>query len=174
LGLEPLEFEQFVFSGKSGRQAQLGQKTSAAHWLWLGDYFELNEAELAEMQHDFFAGDALNEALVEHIKRLRRAGYRTGLLSNFMDDARTIWTEIYPFIQHFDGIILSSEVGLLKPDPQIYYLAAESIGVDVTEALFVDDFSENVKGAKAVGMQTIHYIDPEAAWRELTAITGVK
>lgn len=174
LGIDPLEFEQLVFSGESGRQAQLGQKTSAAHWRWLGVYFGLTESQLAEMQHDFFAGDALNEPLVEHIKRLRRAGYRTGLLSNFMDDARRVWTEVYPFIQHFDGIIVSAEVGLLKPDPQIYYLAAKSAGVDVTEALFIDDFSENIKAARAVGMQTIHYVDPEAARRELAAMTGVE
>ncbi|MBI1881714.1 MAG: HAD family phosphatase [Chloroflexi bacterium] len=174
LSMEPLEFEQFVFSGESGRQAQLGQKTSAAHWRWLGDYFGLTEATLAEMKHDFFAGDALNESLVEHIQRLRQAGYRTGLLSNFMDEARRIWTEVYPFIQYFDGVVVSAEVGLLKPDPQIYYLAAESVGVDVPEALFIDDFSENIAAAKAVGLQTLHYVDPETAGRELAAITGVK
>lgn len=174
VGMKPFDFEQFVFSGESGRQTQLGQKTSTAHWHWLGDYFNLTKTQLAEMRHDFFDGDALNEPLVEQIKRLRQAGYRTGLLSNFTDDARHVWTEVYPFIQYFDGMVISAEVGLLKPDPQIYYLAAESLGVAVTEALFIDDFAENIEGAKAVGMQTLHFVDPEAAQRELTALTGVK
>jgi epoxide hydrolase-like predicted phosphatase len=174
LGLDPWEFEKFVFSGESGRQAQMGQKTAATHWRWLGDYFNLDEAGLAEIQADFFAGDALNKPLLEYIKRLRLAGYRTGLLSNFMDDARRLWAEVYRFIDYFDGIVISAEVGLMKPDSKIYYLAAESVGVQVTEALFVDDFAENIEGAKAVGMQTLHFTDPDAARQELVKITGVK
>jgi epoxide hydrolase-like predicted phosphatase len=173
LGMDPAEFEQFVFSGESGRQAQLGQKTSAAHWRWLGDYFKLDEASLTEIQSDFFAGDALNEPLLEYIKHLRHADYRTGLLSNFGDNARRLWTEIYPFIKYFDGIVISAEVGLLKPDPQIYHRAAESVGVQVTEALFVDDFAENIEPAKAIGMQTLHFTDPDVAQQQLAAITGV-
>ena len=173
LGMDPAEFEQFVFSGESGRQAQLGQKTSVAHWRWLGDYFKLDEAGLAEIQSDFFASDALNEPLLEYIKHLRHAGYRTGLLSNFGDNARRLWTEIYPFIEYFDGIVISAEVGLMKPDPQIYHLAAESVGVQMIEALFVDDFAENIEAAKAIGMQTLHFTDPDVAQQQLAAITGV-
>jgi epoxide hydrolase-like predicted phosphatase len=173
-GLDPWEFENFIFSGESGRQAQMGQKTVTTHWRWLGDYFKLDEAGLTEIQADFFAGDALNESLLEYIKRLRQAGYRTGLLSNFGDNARHLWTEVYPFIDYFDGIVISAEVGLMKPDPKIYYLAAESVGVQVTEALFVDDFAENIEGAKAVGMQTLHFTDPDTAQQELAKITGVK
>jgi epoxide hydrolase-like predicted phosphatase len=173
VGMTPAEFEQFIFSGESGRQAQVGQKTNAAHWRWLRDYFGLDEASLAEMRRDFFAGDALNESLVAYIKRLREAGYRTGLLSNFTDSARRVWTEVYPFIQYFDGVVISAEVGLMKPDPKIYHLAAESVGVKAPEALFVDDFSENIEGAKAVGMQALHFTDPETTQRQLIAITGV-
>jgi 2-haloacid dehalogenase len=62
----------------------------------------------------------------------------------------------------------------MKPDPKIYYLAAESVGVQVTEALFVDDFAENIEGARAVGMQALHFTDPDTARQELAAITGVK
>ncbi len=173
VGMSLAEFEQFVFGGESGRQAQLGQKTNEVHWRWLGDYFGLNESGLAEMRRDFFAGDALNESLVAYIKRLREAGYRTGLLSNFTDSARRVWTEVYPFIQYFDGVVISAEVGLMKPDPKIYHLAAESLGVQAPEALFVDDFIENIEGAKAVGMQVLHFTDPETARRQLIAITGI-
>jgi HAD superfamily hydrolase (TIGR01509 family) len=173
LGMDAWEFETFVFSGESGRQAQLGQKTTAAHWRWPGDYFKLAETDLAELRRDFFAGDRLNEPLVAYIKRLRQAEYRTGLLSNFMDDARHVWTEVYPFIDQFDGIVISAEVGLVKPDPQIYQLAAESVGVDLTEALFIDDFSENIEAAKKLGMDTIHSTDPETAQHQLVELTGV-
>lgn len=173
LGMDAWEFETFVFSGESGRQAQLGQKTTAAHWRWLGDYFKLAETELAELRRDFFTGDHMNEPLVAYIKRLRQADYRTGLLSNFMDEARHVWTEVYPFIDLFDGIVISAEVGLVKPDPQIYPLATQSVGVDLSEALFIDDFSENIEAAKRLGMQTIHYTDPETAQQQLVELTGV-
>ncbi|MCK6624341.1 MAG: HAD family phosphatase [Anaerolineae bacterium] len=174
LGLDPLEFETFVFSGESGRQAQLGEKTSAAHWRWLGDYFQLAEPELTELRRDFFAGDVLDEALVAHIQRLRQAGYRTGLLSNFWDVARRLWVEVYPFIHLFDGVVISSEVGLMKPDPRIYHLAAERVDVVPAEALFIDDFIQNIEGARAVGMQTIHFTNPEVAQQTLTEMTGVE
>lgn len=174
LGMDAWEFENFVFNGESGRQAQLGQKRFEAHWQWLGNYFELAEAELAQMRRDFFAGDELNQPLVEQVKRLRQAGYRTGLLSNFADDARRLWSEVFPFINYFDGVVISAEVGVMKPDPQIYYLAAERVGVKPEEALFIDDFMENIRGAERVGMQTIHFADPQAAQQKLAEMTGVK
>ena len=173
LGLDAWAFEKFVFNGESGRQAQLGQKTAQAHWRWLGDYFGLDESSLAEMQHDFFAGDALNEPLLAYVQRLRRAGYRLGILSNFMDDARHVWAEVYPFMQYFDDLVISAEVGLLKPDPQIYRLAVSRLRVEVEEALFVDDFIENIEGAQQVGLATLHFTDPEAAQQQLAALTGV-
>ena len=172
-GLDPWEFEKFVFSGESGQQAQLGQKTTDDHWQWLGQYFNLTETELAGMRYDFFAGDYLNQPLVEYIRRLRQTGLRTGLLSNYMDDARTVWTDVHPFITHFDGIVISAEVGVVKPNPQIYHLALDSVKVQPEEAVFIDDFPENIAGAKKVGLQAIHYTNPDIAQQQLVQITGV-
>lgn len=174
LGLDSWEFENLVFNGESGRQVQLGHKTHQDHWRWLGDHFSLKAIEVAEMEQDFFAGDRLNEPLVAYIQRLRQAGYRTGLLSNYTDKARHLWTAVYPFIQYFDGVVVSAEVGVMKPDPRIYHLALESLGVTAPEALFVDDFAENIAGASAVGMQTLHFTDPVLALRQLAETTEVK
>ncbi len=173
LNMESWAFENFVFSGESGRQAQLGQKSTEAHWQWLAQHFSLDEAELADMRRDFFAGDRLNQPLVAYVIRLRQAGYRTGLLSNFGDEARPLWTTVYPFIEHFEGIVISAEVGLMKPAQPIYHLAAESLNLQPHETLFVDDFIENVEAARQVGMQAIHFTDPETAQQELAGITGV-
>jgi len=174
LGIDDWDFENFIFGGESGQQAQLGQKTFDEHWRSIGDEFKLSESEVTEMRADFFAGDAMDESLVSYVQRLREAKYKTGILSNFADEARYVWREVYPFIQYFDGIVISSEVGFMKPDPQIYHLAAESLGVRLEEALFIDDFSENIQGAKKVGMQTLHFTDPETARQKLVEITGVK
>ncbi|HRV94607.1 MAG TPA: HAD family phosphatase [Anaerolineae bacterium] len=173
LGLDAWDFEHLVFNSDSGRQAQLGQKSVDTHWQWLGQHFGLNPADLAQMRLDFFAGDEMNRELVAHVQRLHRAGYRTGLLSNYADDARPLWTEVYPFIDYFDGVVISSEVGLMKPDPKIYYLAADSVAVSPAEVLFIDDFIENVEGARQVGMQAIHFNDPDLARKQLVDLTGV-
>lgn len=174
LGLDSWEFENFVFNGESGRQAQLGQKTTAEHWAWLGRYFGLDETEITQLRRDFFAGDALDEALLAYVGRLQKAGYRTGLLSNFGDDARRVLSQTFPILEHFDGVVISAEVGLMKPEPQIYHLAVQSVGVEPAEALLVDDFIENVAGARQVGMQAIHFTGPAVAQQELVAATGVK
>ena len=174
LGLAPWEFESFIFGGESGRATQLGQKTEQAHWQWLGQHFNLTAPELSQMRRDFFAGDVLNEPLVAYIKQLRQSGtYRLGLLSNFGDAARRLWREVYPFIDYFEGVVISAEVGLMKPDPRIYHLAAESVQVAPAEALFVDDFIENVAGARAVGMPALHFTDPALGLQALAAATGL-
>lgn len=174
LGLDAWDFENFVFAGESGLQAQLGQKSTAEHWRWLGRHFGLDQAEMAQLRRDFFAGDRLNESLLAYIKRLRQAGYKTGILSNFGDNARQLWAETYPFIEYFDGIIISAEVGLMKPSPQIYSLAADSLGVSPAEAVFVDDFIENIEGANRVGMPALHFVGTEAVQHSLGQLTGVK
>jgi len=174
LGMEADDFEDFVFGGESGQQAQLGHITSAERWSQLGDHFGLGETGIAELRQDFFSGDLLDESLVAYIKRLRQTGYRTGLLSNAPDEARQLLSKDYPIIDDFDGVVISAEVGIMKPHPEIYRLAANGVGVDVTEALFVDDVMENVEGARAVGMQTLHFTDPEVVRQQLIEITGVK
>jgi epoxide hydrolase-like predicted phosphatase len=173
LGMDAWDFENFVFNGESGRQAQLGQKTVETHWSGLGQHFGLTRTELAEMRRDFFAGDALDEALIGYVQRLGEAGYRLGLLSNFVDDARPLWTATFPLLHYFEGVIISSEVGLMKPDPRIYHLALASVEARPDEALFVDDFIENVRGAAAVGLQALHFTDPEEAQQRLVKLTGV-
>ena len=171
--LDSWDFEDLVFNGESGRAAQLGQKSEADHWQWLGRHFELSEADLGEMHRDFFAGDAMNEPLVGYVQRLRQAGYKTGILSNYGDHARQLWREVFPFIDHFDAVVISAEVGMMKPGPKIYHLAAKSVGVAATEALFIDDFAHNIEAARKEGMQTVHYRHPAIAQAELVRLTGV-
>ena len=173
-GLDPWVFENFVFSGESGTRMQLGQKSAAAHWQWLGQHFGLSQTELKAMRRDFFAGDTLNEPLVAYVTRLRQAGYKTGILSNFGDEARRHWTDTYPFIEHFDALVISAEVGLMKPHPQIYHLAADSLGIAPAEAVFVDDFVENIEGAHRVGMPAIHFTGADGVIAQLEQLTGVK
>ena len=62
----------------------------------------------------------------------------------------------------------------MKPDARIYQIAMQRLGVSPSESVFVDDFSENIEGAKKVGMPALHFTDPEIVQRKLVDLTGVK
>ena len=69
--------------------------------------------------------------------------------------------------------MISAEVGLHKPEPEIYRLAAERLGVAPESCLFVDDLRENCEGAEAVGMTAIRHKDPDQTLARLEELTGV-
>lgn len=157
LNIEPIELENLVFNSKSGYLSQLGQKSSHEHWQWLGHYLGLNPTDLKIMKHDFFSGDKINETLLSYCCQLRKSNYSLGIVSNFFDDARFLWTTRFPILQHFEYVVISSEVKCMKPEPQIYYNILQAIQIKPEEAIFIDDFKENIDGAMKVGLQTIHF-----------------
>ncbi|HEY4344827.1 MAG TPA: HAD-IA family hydrolase [Parvibaculum sp.] len=72
----------------------------------------------------------------------------------------------------FDHVIESSKIGMRKPDPRIYALACETLGVSPTACVYLDDLGINLKPAAALGMKTIKVIDPAVALKELEAAVG--
>ncbi|GDY29106.1 HAD family hydrolase [Gandjariella thermophila] len=102
-----------------------------------------------------FGAMRLDDAMIELVRELRDRGLRTVLLSNS-------WGNTYPralIAEIFDGVVISGEVGLRKPDPRIYRLALDHAGVAPAEAVFVDDASPNTDAAAAVGMRAIRHTD---------------
>lgn len=173
LGLAPGTASAIVFDGERGRAAQHGWVTDADHWRWIGQQLAVDDATLADFRRDFFSEDFLDLDLIAYIDRLRAGGYHLGLLSNAGDNARHIFTEVYPVLPHFDSVTISAEEGVMKPDPRIFQVALARAGVQPREAVFVDDVAENVEGARAVGMLGVHFRDPVVAISELAALTGV-
>ncbi len=174
LGLAPGAASDIVFEGERGRAAQHGWITDADHWRWIGQQLAVDDATLAQFRADFFRYDILDLALIAYIDRLRAAGYHLGLLSNAGDNARHIFTEVYPVLPHFDSVTISAEEGVMKPDPRIFRVALARAGARPHEAIFVDDVAENVEGARAVGMSGVHFRDSVTAISELAALTGVE
>ena len=78
--------------------------------------------------------------------------------------------EHYPFLQDFDAHVLSHEVGLLKPDPAIYRQALGKYGLTAGRTVFLDDIAANAEAARQVGMQAIHFQNPDQARAELTKL----
>jgi putative hydrolase of the HAD superfamily len=85
---------------------------------------------------------------------VRRRGYRLGLVSNLYPNEAT-WLREFELDECFDALVLSCEVGLLKPEPEIYLMAAERLGVRPQECVFVDDIPSYLAGAKRAGMTCV-------------------
>ncbi len=109
--------------------------------------------------------------MVAAVKRARSAGVKTGLLSNSMGSGRYD-RESFPDL--FDGVVISGEVGFHKPQPEIFRLGAERIGLSPEECVFVDDLRENCEGAEAVGMTAVLHRGASSTLPELESLLGVE
>ena len=85
--------------------------------------------------------------------QLRRAGIRTGILSNLPGPLARALRASPGFLDHFDQVIFSCEVGVIKPHPTIYQRAIEGLQIAPAEGLFIDDRPENIEGARTVGLR---------------------
>lgn len=117
-----------------------------------------------------FAGSTLEPAMVDAVRAVRRAGIRTGLVSNSWGTAR------YPYDlldELFDGIVLSGVEGIRKPAPRMYELGAERIGVPPAACVYVDDLPFNLPPAQELGMAVVHHRDAASTIAEIEALFGL-
>lgn len=126
----------------------------------------LNGNEFAVILNGQF--DVYDE-VVRRIVSLRRDGYRTALLTNSFQEFRHILEARVDFTI-FDEVVDSSEVGCRKPEPRIYQLTTERLGVPASEIVYLDDFLANVEGAKRAGWTAVHVHDPRQALADLDAL----
>jgi putative hydrolase of the HAD superfamily len=125
--------------------------------------------DAANLIDRLFAGSGPDEEMIEGVRRARAAGIRTGLISNSWGTRR------YPrelFGELFDGVVISAEVGIRKPSPEIYVLGAQSIGVAPEACVFVDDLPFNLSPAAELGMATVHHRVTEETLAELERLLG--
>ena len=172
LGLAPGALSGVVFDSETARRATLGELPVEAVWAAVAERFSLDAEATAALRQDFFAGDRLDETLVALVKSLR-PHYRTAILSNAWGGARQAFSDIYGLHNAVDDMIISAEVGLAKPDARIYHLAARRLGVPPEAAVLVDDFVENVEGARAAGLQAIRFT-PDLDLRAALVEAGVE
>jgi putative hydrolase of the HAD superfamily len=117
----------------------------------------------AGMLTRMFAGMRVETSMLDVLRAVRLAGVRTGLLSNSwgLEYERTGWDTL------FDAVVISGEVGLRKPDPAIYELAARRLGLPPEQIVFVDDLRPNVNAAVTAGMVGVQHVDVETTVGEL-------
>ena len=138
--------------------------------------FEPRFAALIEVEEHaglidrLFAGMRPDEEMLGAVAAAKRAGVRTGLISNSWGHERY---DRERFPELFDGLVISGEVGIRKPLPEIYVMGAEAIGLAPEECVFVDDLPPNLKPAARLGMATVLHVDAERTIAELEGILGV-
>ncbi|HZB50388.1 MAG TPA: HAD family phosphatase [Mycobacteriales bacterium] len=178
-GIDPSRFTDLM-----RRWLATGAERNAVHDLETGristaDFERLLAAELAGpdgvvpahkgILTRMFAGFRPDVGMLDVVRKTRAAGIRTGLLSNSwgFDYPREGWDAL------FDIVVISGEVGLRKPDPEIYALAADRLGLPPEAIVFVDDLGPNVGAATEAGMVGVRHSALEQTVEELERLFGL-
>ncbi|MBN9595700.1 MAG: HAD-IA family hydrolase [Afipia sp.] len=190
-------FEAFArFEKERGLPADIIRRTNAAnHFENAWAKFERAEVDLATFD-TLFAAESLalgaevrgrdvvpllsGDPRPEMVEALRRAKkrFKTGCITNNLpanaigsSGGRALY--VAETMALFDHVIESAKIGLRKPDPRIYRMMADALGVDPKNCVYLDDLGVNLKPAREMGMITIKVIDAPQAIRELQAATGL-
>lgn len=129
-----------------------------------------HDVDHAGIVQRIFAGTDDDPDMWEVVERVRAHGVRTALLSNSWG------VDGYPVERLeavFEALVISGEVGLRKPDPEIYLLTAERLGLTAEDCVFIDDLDRNVEAAEEVGMLGIHHTELRSTLGALEAAFGI-
>lgn len=156
--LPPGGSEKLVFHSRAAQDSSVGIKEDQAIWDYVAQKLSLSRKELDDFIHHFWMGDRLDQNVLTFIQKLRPQ-YITALLSNAWKNFREVLSRDFDVVEGktVDHILISSELGVAKPDPEIYYILVNKLKCDFKNILFVDDFAENIESAKKLGIHTIHY-----------------
>jgi epoxide hydrolase-like predicted phosphatase len=140
------------------------------------DEFEVLFADLLGVEPEglidgLFAGVKSDDAMVEAVKRARLAGVRTALVSNSWGIHR------YPhdyFEEMFDGIVISGQERMRKPDIRMYELGAQRAGIAAADCVYVDDLPFNLEPAAQLGMATVHHTSADETIPQLERLLGIE
>ena len=117
-----------------------------------------------------FAASETVPAMYDLLRAARAAGIRTCLLSNSWG---ADWYDRTDFPALFDGVVISCEVGMRKPEPEIFQHAAELIGLPPAACVFVDDVEANITAAQACGMTGVHHLDPFVTTERVATLLSI-
>lgn len=122
---------------------------------------------LHHFRHMFFDALDPNEPMLELMRELKASGLKMAMLTNNVREWEPLWRSMLPVDEIFEEIVDSAFVGCRKPEAQIYELTLERIGMPAEACLFIDDLHTNCEGARAVGMNAVHFRDNEQAIAEI-------
>jgi epoxide hydrolase-like predicted phosphatase len=170
-GTSRKELEKYVFRGPTSVQSEVGTVSDIYHWQTVLDHFGQTKIDPLDAYNEYFSGDGIDKALLGYAESLKPV-YKIGLLSNAWVDSRKKLGALFYFIDIFDVSIFSAEVKTRKPDEKIFRLMLDKLMVKPEEAIFIDDFIENIEGAKRVGLSTLLFKNTPETIREINAMLG--
>ncbi|MGE4267412.1 MAG: HAD family hydrolase [Deferribacterales bacterium] len=148
-----------------------GRADEATFWLRLGERYEFNMS-VDEMRNVIFGRFTMRPKVLEFIKRVAAAGYRTAILSD-----QTNWLEEFDdrfdFFRLFERVFNSYSLGTGKKFPEVFPLVCKEMGIEPQEALFVDDNEGHIGRAKVCGLNTVLFTDPDRGIEEIKKLINV-
>jgi putative hydrolase of the HAD superfamily len=125
--------------------------------------------ELRQFGEEYMAGLEPNAELFAYYRRLHERGVRLAMLTNNVREWEPHWRTKLPVDEIFETVVDSGFVGVRKPDPRIYELVLERLGLPAEACVFVDDFAHNVEAARALGFAVVHHVETAATIAALDA-----
>jgi putative hydrolase of the HAD superfamily len=160
LNLPPGTVEQVVHGGAVWQQAQRGEISVDVYWGAVAAELGIPpETARVELARDFYAGDELTESVVSTIHTLRDEGYTVALLSNDCAPMLRPRLEALGIAHLFEPIVISSEIGVMKPYRGAYRAVLDALDRPAGETIFIDDMPANIEGANALGIHGVYYTD---------------
>ncbi len=173
-GLDPVTVRDAFRSDPVGRallfDLELGKLDEAGFEAPFCRLLGLSDDRAPGMIERLFGGMKADHAMLNAVRAFKGLGVRTGLLSNSWGEGRYDRSQ---FPELFDAVVISAEEGMRKPDPEIYALATERMGLPPEEIVFVDDLPGNLKPARAMGMVTLVHVSAQETVTQLEELLGM-
>jgi putative hydrolase of the HAD superfamily len=131
------------------------------------------EIEFHDLGDRFFEALHPNEGMIDLIREVRRNGYRTALLTNNVREWEPQWRSMLPVDELFETVVDSAFVGCRKPDPRIYELTLDRVGLPPEACIFVDDTEVNCEAAEELGIRSVHFRETAQARVEIHSLLGL-
>lgn len=119
------------------------------------------------IESDVLMWTSVNEEMLAWVEALQGAGIRTAVLSNMVWEILLHMQKRFGWLDRFDQLTWSCELGIAKPDPEIYLYTCEALEVPPEETLFLDDKPENIAGAEVLGLRALLFTTAEQLRKDL-------
>ncbi|MDQ5894525.1 MAG: family phosphatase [Actinomycetota bacterium] len=179
VGIPPKTFGEAMRSvAESGGKNPLfelecGRITEAEFQVELADALEPllgHRPVIEEFGHLLFEALDPNVGMLDLIREVRRDGIRAALLTNNVKEWEPKWRSMLPVDELFETVIDSAFVGCRKPDPRIYQLTLERVGLEPDQCIFIDDMQINIDAANELGLHGVHFRETAQARAEVHAL----
>jgi putative hydrolase of the HAD superfamily len=125
------------------------------------------EVSMHDFGHRFFENLHPNERMLDFMRGLRDQGYKLGICTNNVREWEPLWRAKVPVDEIFSVVVDSAFVGARKPEPRIYEITLERLGVPAQAALLVDDIELNCTAARDLGLRAVWFRDTDQAIAEI-------